>query len=50
MGSLSEPPSILGIVVVPMVPWPEVVQAQAPIIHGINCRRGMEALLAVAKR
>ena len=36
--------------VVPVVPVPGVVRAQALLIHGVDCRRGVGALLAAARR
>ena len=35
--------------VVPALPVPAVVRAQALLIHGVDCRRGMGALLAAAR-
>ena len=43
----------LRVPVVPLVPAtrvPDVVRAQALLVHGVDCRRGMGALLAAARR
>ena len=32
------------------MPVPGVIRAQALLIHGVDCRRGMGALLAAARR
>ena len=44
------PPPVPPVPVVPTVPVPGVVWAQALLIHGIDCRRGVGALLAAAYR
>ena len=49
-GGPSGPPLVPLMPVVPVVPVPGVVRAQALLIHGIDCRRGMGALLTAARR
>lgn len=49
-GGPTGPPLVPVIPVVPIVPVPEVVQAQALLIHGVDCRRGLGALSAAARR
>ena len=49
-GGPTGPPSIPVVPGVPVVPVPVVVRAQALLIHGVDCRRGMGALLAAARR
>ena len=49
-GGPSGPPPVPGVPVVPVVPVPVVVRAQALLIHGVDCRRGMGALVAAARK
>ena len=49
-GGPSGPPLVPLVPVVPAVSVPGVVRAQALLIHGVDCRRGMGALLAAARR
>ena len=49
-GGPSGPPPVPGVPVVAVVPMLVVVRAQALLIHGVDCRRGMGALLAAARR
>ena len=44
------PPPDPVVPVVPVVPVPGVVRAQALLIHGVDCHRGMGALLPAARR
>ena len=44
------PPLVPPVPVVPVVPVPGVVRAQALLIHGVDCRRGMRALLVATGR
>ena len=47
-GGPSGPPPVPLVPVVSAVSVPGVVRAQALLIHGVDCRRGMGALVAVA--
>ena len=49
-GGLSAPPPVPLVLVVPAVSVPVVVRAQALLIHWVDCRRGMGALLAAARK
>ena len=49
-GGPSGPPPVPGMPVVPVVPVPVVVRAQALLIHGVDCRQGMGALVAAARK
>ena len=49
-GGPAEPPPVPVVPLVPVARVPEVVRAQALLIHGVDCRRGMGALLAAAGR
>ena len=49
-GSPAGPPPVPVIRLVPTVPVPVVVRAQALLIHGVDCHRGMGALLAATRR
>ena len=49
-GGPAEPPPIPVVPLVPAARVPEVVRAQALLIHGVDCCRGMGALLAAASR
>ena len=49
-GGPSGPPPVPSVLRVPVVPVPGVVWAQALLIHGVDCRRGMGALLGAARR
>ena len=42
------PPPVPLVPVVPAVSVPGLVRAQALLIHGVDCRRGMGVLLAAA--
>ena len=44
------PPLAPAFPVVSAVPAPVVVRAQALLIHGVDCRRGIGALLVAARR
>ena len=47
-GGPAGPPPVPPVPVVPVVPVPGVVRVQALLIHVVDCRRGMGALLAAA--
>ena len=47
-GGPAEPPSVPVVPLVPAACVSGVVRAQALLIHGLDCRRGLGALLAVA--
>ena len=49
-GGPAGPSPVSVVPVVPVVPVPGVVRAQALLIHGADCRRGVGALLAAARR
>ena len=49
-GGPAGPPPVPPVPVVPVVPVPGVVRAQALLVHGVDCRRGMGALFAAARR
>ena len=49
-GGPSGPPPVPVVPVVPVVPELGVVRAQALLVHGVDCRRGVGALLAAARR
>ena len=49
-GGPSGPPPVPVVPVVPVLPVCDVVRAQALLIHGVDCHRGMWALLAAARR
>ena len=49
-GGPSGPPPVPLVSDGAAVPVPEVVQAQALLIHGVDCRRSMGALFAAARR
>ena len=49
-GGPAGPPPVPPVPVVPVGPVPGVVQAQALLIHGVDCRRGMGALFAAPRR
>ena len=49
-GGPSGPPPVPTVPVVPLVAVPGVLRAQALLIHGVDCRRGMGALQAAARR
>ena len=49
-GDPAVPPPVPVVPLVPAARVPEVVRAQALLIHGVDCRRGMGALLGVASR
>ena len=49
-GGPTGPPPVPPVPVVPVVPVPGVFLAQALLIHGVDCRRGMGALFAAARR
>ena len=49
-GGPSGPPPVPLVPVVPVVAVPGVVRAQALLVHGMDCRRGMGALLTAARR
>ena len=49
-GGPSGPPPVTLVPVVPVVSVPRVVRSQALLFHGVDCRRGMGALLAAARR
>ena len=44
------PPPVPVVSVIPVVPVPGVVRVQALVIHGVDYRRGVGALLAAARR
>lgn len=49
-GGLSGPPPVPVVPAVPVVPVPGVVRVQAHLIHRVDCRRAIGALLAAAQR
>ena len=49
-GGSSGPPPVPSVPGAPVVPVPGVVRAQALLIHGVDCRRGMGVLLGAARR
>ena len=48
-GGPAEPPPVPVVLLVPATCVPKVVQVQALLIHGVDCRRGMGALLVAAR-
>ena len=49
-GGPAEPPPVPVVPLVPVALVPEVVRVHALLIHGVDCRRGMRALLAAGGR